>query len=341
MLTYQITYSYITNLVTWKNVEGDLQKSDTFAWGGSDCTNTNQQKTELEYDMIIGSETFSDLGIVIDFQEKQIIWNDISVEMKDPTLFDIRKNLYSLALQAEPESFQDIQNWALHILNAGREGDPNLKQVVKSYKHLDQPQQDKLLALLNEYEELFDGKLGLWKTKPVALEIKPDDKPYHGKAFLVPHIHKKKIQTRNWYSSGPWGVGKGQLQSMGRPILHTTQEEPQQTKVLMQLLRSKQDHGKKALCFSKNKWDPPRTHRPVVCNCTGSENGILYNQVKVNAQRLCTIITPWEKYKYKRFSMGINTALDIFQNKISNVMRELEFVKVYLGNLLIITNESF
>ena len=96
------------------------------------------------------------------------------MEMKDPTLFDIRKNLYSLAMQAEPESCQDILDQALHILNAGREGDPNLKQVVRGYKHLDQPQQDKLLALLNAYEELFDGKLGLWKTEPVALEIKPD-----------------------------------------------------------------------------------------------------------------------------------------------------------------------
>ena len=144
--------------------------------------------------MIIGREPLSDLGIVIDFQGKQVIWNDISVEMKDPTLFDIRKNLYSLAMQAEPEICQDILDRALHILNAGREGGPNLKQVVRSYKHLDQPQQDKLLTLLNEYEELFDGTLGLWKTEPVALEIKSYAKPYHGKAFLVPHIHKKKFK---------------------------------------------------------------------------------------------------------------------------------------------------
>ena len=39
--------------------------------------------------------------------------------------------------------------------------------------------------------------------------------------------------------------------------------------------------------------------------------------------------------------MGISTAPDIFQNKMSDLMRELEFVRVYLDDLLIITNGSF
>ena len=68
-----------------------------------------------------------------------------------------------------------------------------------------------------------------------------------------------------------------------------------------------------------------------------------YYTLRLNpdAQRLCTIITPWGKYKYKRLPMGISTAPDIFQNKMSDLMRELEFVRVYLDDLLIITNGSF
>ena len=60
-----------------------------------------------------------------------------------------------------------------------------------------------------------------------------------------------------------------------------------------------------------------------------------------DAQHLCTIITPWGKYKYKRLPMGISTPPDIFQNKMSDQMRELEFVRVYLNDLIIITNGSF
>ena len=60
-----------------------------------------------------------------------------------------------------------------------------------------------------------------------------------------------------------------------------------------------------------------------------------------NAQRICTIITPWGKYKYLRLPMGIMAAPDIFQNKMSDLMNHLEFVRVYLDDLLIITNGSF
>ena len=60
-----------------------------------------------------------------------------------------------------------------------------------------------------------------------------------------------------------------------------------------------------------------------------------------DAQRICTIITPWGKYKYLRLPMGIMAAPDIFQNKMSDLMNHLEFVRVYLDDLLIITNGSF
>ena len=39
--------------------------------------------------------------------------------------------------------------------------------------------------------------------------------------------------------------------------------------------------------------------------------------------------------------MGIMVAPDIFQNKMSDLMSHLEFVKVYLDDLLIITDRSF
>ena len=50
-----------------------------------------------------------------------------------------------------------------------------------------------MLDLLTEYEDLFDGTLGDWKTEPVSLELKEGAKPYHGRAFPVPKIHKATL----------------------------------------------------------------------------------------------------------------------------------------------------
>ena len=39
--------------------------------------------------------------------------------------------------------------------------------------------------------------------------------------------------------------------------------------------------------------------------------------------------------------MGISCAPDIFQGKMSQLMQELEYVKTYLDDLLVITNSTY
>ena len=48
--------------------------------------------------------------------------------------------------------------------------------------------------MLVTYQELFDGTLGDFNTKPVHIEMKPDATPYHGKAYQVPHFHEAVLK---------------------------------------------------------------------------------------------------------------------------------------------------
>jgi hypothetical protein len=70
-----------------------------------------------------------------------------------------------------------------------------------------------------------------------------------------------------------------------------------------------------------------------------------YYHIKLDAdaQKLCTIVFPWhmEKYKYKCLHMGIKISPDFFQNFMSNLVQDMEYVKIYLYDLLILTNNSF
>ena len=52
---------------------------------------------------------------------------------------------------------------------------------------------NKLLELLTEFEELFDGPLGDWKTEPIPFELNEGAKPYHGRPLPVPRVHKDTI----------------------------------------------------------------------------------------------------------------------------------------------------
>ena len=54
-------------------------------------------------------------------------------------------------------------------------------------------EQQMLLELLTNYDPLFDGTLGAWKTTPISFELKEGVKPYHGWAFPIPKVHKETI----------------------------------------------------------------------------------------------------------------------------------------------------
>ena len=53
---------------------------------------------------------------------------------------------------------------------------------------------DSLLRFLRKYEDLFDGMLGEVKTTPVHFELKEGAKPFHGRSFPVPCIHREAMK---------------------------------------------------------------------------------------------------------------------------------------------------
>jgi hypothetical protein len=59
-----------------------------------------------------------------------------------------------------------------------------------------------------------------------------------------------------------------------------------------------------------------------------------------DASKICTIIFPRGKYSHERLPMGIAGSPDIFQEKMSDLMATLKFVRTYLDDLLIITKGS-
>jgi hypothetical protein len=62
--------------------------------------------------------------------------------------------------------------------------------------------------------------------------------------------------------------------------------------------------------------------------------------LSLDTSKICTIIFPWGKYPYKRLPMGISGSPDIFQGKMLELMKSLEYVRAYLDNLLCISKLS-
>jgi len=56
---------------------------------------------------------------------------------------------------------------------------------------------------------------------------------------------------------------------------------------------------------------------------------------------LCTIVLLWGKYECQRLPMGLCNSPDIFQEKMGELMADLEFVRAYTDDLIILTKDTW
>ena len=59
------------------------------------------------------------------------------------------------------------------------------------------------------------------------------------------------------------------------------------------------------------------------------------------SQGLCGTVMPWGIYQYKVLPMGISNAPDIFQSIMMRLLGDLEYVHVYMDDILITSSGNF
>ncbi len=126
--------------------------------------------SKLQYDLILGTETMKEFGIISNFRDKMITIDEVILPMRKinnlqgSSILRALKHNHSLAM--EPQSTQAATQRAMWILDA-KYSEADLQSVVRDdCKHLSANQQKKLLKLLKKYELLFDGVTGKQSRSP-------------------------------------------------------------------------------------------------------------------------------------------------------------------------------
>ena len=71
----------------------------------------------------------------------------------------------------------------------------NLEEICKTMGNITKEQKSRLLTLLKQYKELFDGPVGTWKGPPYKIHLKERVTPYHAKPYPVPKVHELTLKT--------------------------------------------------------------------------------------------------------------------------------------------------
>ena len=294
------------------------------------------------FDLIIGVESMKEFGIILNFQEQVITIDDDTLPMRDITNLPLPRkrglDFKNLASSSEPNSTELATQRAVRILDANY-NKADLPAVVKTCTHLSQHEQNELLEVLHEFEDLFDGTLGDWKTKPVHFELKSGATPYHSRAFPIPRVHKETILKEikrlvelgvlEWQPTSEWAAP-----SFIQPKKNGT------VRFLTDFRRLNERLVRKPFPLPKISTVLQELEGFTYATALDLNMGYYTIRLDPDASRICTIIFPWGKYSYKRLPMGVAGSPDIFQAKMSELMIDLEFVRTYLDDLLTITKST-
>ncbi|HSN67194.1 MAG TPA: reverse transcriptase domain-containing protein [Fusibacter sp.] len=287
-----------------------------------------------KYDMIIGREVLSELGIILNFKEQTIEWDEAVIPMKPETATQATSFVIK-----ESSSVDEATERIKKILDAKYEA-ADIKTIVSDCNHLSPNEQDGLYKLLMKYESLFDGSLGTWKGEEYNIELKPDATPYHARAFPIPKIHEQtlKLEVDRLCELGV--LQKVNRSEWAAPTFIIPKKDG--------TVRFISDFRQLNLRIKRKPFPIPKIQDLLLKlegfqHATSLDLNMGYYHIKLNpfSRSLCTIVLPWGKYEYQRLPMGLCNSPDIFQEKMSSLMEDLEYCRAYIDDLLILSKGSW
>ena len=69
--------------------------------------------------------------------------------------------------------------------------------------------------------------------------------------------------------------------------------------------------------------------------------GYYHIELEPESSRLCIIVLPWGKFKYRKLPMGLCNSPDVFQQKMNKLFAGFKYVRAYIDDLLIVTKRTF
>lgn len=311
---------------------GDFSDSKVIDWS----FHVLPEAQKLPYDFIIGRDLMQALKMDVLYSENKLVWEGVSIPMQDVK----GNNWQDLNIFGDDPEIVQAQSKRLQEILENKYEAADLEKEVEAMSHLTKFQKVALLAVLKNHETLFDGELGEWKGPPVDIPLKPGATPYHARAYPIPVIHLKpfkqdldrlveakvltKVNRSEWAAPSfiiPKKDGRVRFISDFRRLNTMIKRAPYPLPHIQDMLY-------KLSNFS---------YATTLDLCMGYYHITLTDAAK----KICTITTPFGKYEYNRLPMGCCIAPDIFQERMSTLMDDLETVRTYLDDLLIVSSGTF
>ena len=336
-------------VTTWNTAAGDFTTSEhceaTFKLTELNPTGTIQCDLHVApslgaYDMIIGRDVLTELGIDLKFSNRTIQWGESIAPMKDSSLSkeELQKSFYIRDPDGIDDSL-DQMNIASNMkqILAAKYDKANLKEVVEDTTTLNAEEKAKLLEILTKHESMFDGTLGRWKGLSYDIELKEGAKPYHGRPYSVPKAYEQQLKDEVERLCKVGVLKKVNRSEWAAPTFVIPKKD--------QTIRFISDFRELNKRIKRKPYPIPKIQDLLLklegfsyATALDLNMGYYHIELSPKSKTLCTIVLPWGKYEYQKLPMGLCNSPDIFQEKMSELFMDLEYVRAYIDDLLVLTN---
>ena len=292
--------------------------------------------------MILGADFLTKSGIDVKYSTGTIEWFENEIPLRDPhQLKD--KDYVSMAdivkIQQEVEFFgmdwYDPTCYASEILDAKYEK-VQIDEVVNQLEHLSAQQKNDIKQVLDKFTKLFDGTLGVYPHRKFHIELEPGAKPRHARPYPVPVIHLEAFKKELMHLCEIGVLSPQGASEWASPTFITPKKDGR--------VRWVSDLRELNKVVRRRQYPLPiiqdiLKRRPGYQFFTKLDISMQYYTFELDdeSKDLCTIATPFGKFKYNRLPMGLKCSPDYAQEVMENILRDIADAEVYIDDIGVFT----
>jgi len=150
-----------------------------------------QKRSKDKYDFILGRDLLTELSIDIRYSTAQFVWENIIGDMV-PRNYWTEQKIRNIAKTWNVNKREhNVEELHLAEILPADYKPLDINEVVQKQTHLCSDERDELLQALKDFQELFQGKPGEYKGKPIELELLSNTKPFYAKPFSIPKAYQQ------------------------------------------------------------------------------------------------------------------------------------------------------
>ena len=288
----------------------------------------------VRYDLILGRQACTEMGLKIDFDEEKVTWVDRTIPFHDKDWGKNKANIKRVLDVGPSEVAKKAESHAVEIKPA-QYAKADLDEVIVAQTHLTDEQKRQLREVFEEHKELFNGKVGRY-PKEFHIDVDPNAEPfYQMRPYPIDHRNMETL--------------KGELdrqEELG--IIEKCNEATRWCLPMFAIpkrkdgtIRTVHDFRRLNAVIQRKKYPLP-TIEEIMWKMkpykflTKIDISMQYYAFYLDEESTwyCVFITPFGKYRLKVLAMGMCQSSDWAQSAMEEVFRDiLHHICIYMDDI--------